>query len=297
MTARTILLNPGPVTLSDRVRQALTAEDECHREPQFARLTLEIRDRLLAVYPQSQAAYEAVLLSGSGTTAVESMLSSLLPATGKTLVIVNGHYGQRIVAILQAHSKPHVAVEHDWLAPPDLARIEHTLAADRDIRYVVAVHNETTSGRLNDLDAVARLCRKFDCALLLDAVSSFGGERIDFESWNLEAVALTANKCLHAVPGVAVVIARKSVFTQRTSAARGLCLDLFRHQREQQTGYWPFTPPVQACFALREALCELEETGGWTARQRAIASGQRASGRCSPSWARRCCCRPTISAQ
>ena len=75
------------------------------------------------------------------------------------------------------------------------------------------------------------------------------------------------------------------MFTQRTSAARGLCLDLFRHQREQQTGYWPFTPPVQACFALREALCELEETGGWMPRRRAIASGPSASVRCSPSWA------------
>ncbi len=267
MMARTILLNPGPVTLSDRVRQALVAEDQCHRETEFAQLTLDIRRRLLAVYPAAQAAFEAVLLTGSGTLAVESMLASLLPATGKTLAIVNGLYGQRIVAMLQAHGKPHVVVEQDWLAPLALDRIEQCLAADRDIRYVVAVHNETTSGRLNDLDAVGRLCRKFDCGLLLDAVSSFGAERIDFESWNLEAVALAANKCLHAIPGLALVVAKKSAFTQRTSAARGLYLDLFRYQREQQSGFSPFTPAVQACFALREALCELQETGGWMARQ------------------------------
>ena len=296
MTARTILLNPGPVTLSDRVRQALTAEDECHREPQFARLTLEIRDRLLAVYPQSQAAYEAVLLSGSGTTAVESMLSSLLPATGKTLVIVNGHYGQRILAILQAHNKPHVAVEHDWLAPLDLARIEHTLAADRDIRYVVAVHNETTSGRLNDLDAVARLCRKFDCALLLDAVSSFGGERIDFESWNLDAVALTANKCLHAVPGVAVVIgaSRCSRSGRRPPGGCAWICSAINASSKPATGRSRRRCRLVSPCARRFVSWRKPEAG-WRAR-RTIASGPSASVRCSPSWARRCSCRPTISA-
>ncbi len=292
MSDRLVLLNPGPVTLSDRVRRALAETDECHREPQFARLTLELRRRLLAVYPQTQATFDAVLLSGSGTTAVESMLASLLPPVGKTLVIVNGHYGQRIVAILQAYGKPHVAVEHDWLAPIDLDRVERALAADRDIRQVVAVHNETTSGRLNDLDGVGRLCKKFDCPLLVDAVSSFGAERIDFDGWNLAAVALTANKCLHAVPGVAVVLVRRSFLAARTSFATGLCLDLLRHQRDQQSGYWPFTPPVQACFALREALAELEDSGGWPRGKPSTPSARRVSARCLPNWASKRSCRP-----
>ena len=69
MTRPTILLNPGPVTLSDRVRQALLREDACHREPDFAQLMLDIKNRIENVYDHCQSAYDAVLLTGSGTCA------------------------------------------------------------------------------------------------------------------------------------------------------------------------------------------------------------------------------------
>nr|VFJ63369.1 MAG: 2-aminoethylphosphonate-pyruvate transaminase [Candidatus Kentron sp. FW] len=78
-TRRTLLLNPGPVTLTERVRSALSREDQCHREPEFAALTLDIKRRLTQVYPGAESRYGAVLLTGSGTAAVEAMLSILVP--------------------------------------------------------------------------------------------------------------------------------------------------------------------------------------------------------------------------
>jgi 2-aminoethylphosphonate-pyruvate transaminase len=103
--------------------------------------------------------------------------------------------------------------------------------------------------------------------LLLDAVSSFGGEEIDFEKWEIDACAGTSYTCLHGVPGVSFVIARKSAFSRRKTAASGVYLDLFRQYAEQSRNATPFTPAVSLYFALNEALEELLDAGGWRSRR------------------------------
>ncbi len=148
----------------------------------------------------------------------------------------------------------------------DLAAVERLLATEPAITHVLAVHHETTTGRLNDIGALGALCRRRGVPLLLDAISSFGGESIEFDAWNLEAVAGVANKCLHGAPGVAFVLARKSALTTRASGATSVYLDLFRHHVEQERGSTAFTQAVPACQALDEALRELAESGGWRAR-------------------------------
>jgi 2-aminoethylphosphonate-pyruvate transaminase len=267
---RPILLNPGPVTLTDRVRNALSSVDLCHREPEFAALMIEIKDRLLHVYPESRTDHAAVVLSGSGTLAVEAMLQSLLPGDGKTLTLANGVYGERIHDMITTSGKRSIMVKAGWPEPMDLAEAERLLAGDPDITHVAAVHNETTTGRLNDLDALGRLCRRYDKPLLLDAVSSFGGERIEFSDWNLAALATTANKCLHAAPGLCCVIARRDLLEDGSvrdeSPAGSIYLDLFRYHQAQKKGFSPYTMTTHAAVALREALCELQESGGWQAR-------------------------------
>ena len=146
--------------------------------------------------------------------------------------------------------------------------MERALEREPEIGWLLAVHHETTTGRLNDLDALGAICRRRGVRLLLDSVSSFGAEAIDWEGWNLEACASTANKCLHGVPGVAFVVAREEAFASRRSGAAGLYLDLFAHRSAQDAGHPLFTPAVHVAFALREALSELAEQGGWRARQR-----------------------------
>nr|VFK32686.1 MAG: 2-aminoethylphosphonate-pyruvate transaminase [Candidatus Kentron sp. MB]VFK35531.1 MAG: 2-aminoethylphosphonate-pyruvate transaminase [Candidatus Kentron sp. MB]VFK77333.1 MAG: 2-aminoethylphosphonate-pyruvate transaminase [Candidatus Kentron sp. MB] len=268
MTQRTVLLNPGPVTLTERVRNALLQEDQCHREPEFAKLTLDIKERLSRVYPQAQSQYEAILLTGSGTCAVEAMLNTLVPQDRTTLVMENGVYGERMTAMLRTAGRPVVTVPVAWTASMDLDAAEQLLRKDPDISHVVAVHNETTTGRLNDIRALANLCRQYDKDLMLDAVSGFAGEWLDFHGWQPLAVAATANKCLHGAPGVSFVMVRSEQFTEGKSQAKTLYLDLFRYHSEQQTGFSPFTQAVHVCHALREALREFDDQGGWEARHR-----------------------------
>jgi 2-aminoethylphosphonate-pyruvate transaminase len=262
-----ILLNPGPVNLSDRVRQALLRPDLCHREVEFAQLQQSIRERLLKVYDLNGDRWAAVLLTGSGTAAMEAMLTSLVPMNGKVLAIENGVYGERLSRIADIYGIDYISLPHPWGAEIDLNRLKTVLEQHQDITHIAVVHHETTTGRLNNLSQLSTICQERGIQLLVDAVSSFGAEELDFESWGISACAATANKCLHAVPGTSFVILRRDALESASIKKRTLYLDLATYCREQDKGSTPFTQSVQTFYALAEALLELEEQGGWQQRR------------------------------
>lgn len=262
-----VLLNPGPVNLSERVRRALLAPDLCHREPEFADLQDEIRARLLSLYELDPSRWTAVLLGGSGTAAVEAMTASLIPGESQLLVVENGVYGERISRVAAAHGIVSEALGFEWGRAVEIARLRKRLESEPRLTHLAIVHHETTTGRLNDLAPVAAACRDAGVRLLVDGVSSFGAERIGFEDWGLAACAASANKCLHGVPGVAFVVLRRELLPTAAERPRSVYLDLSSHARTQDDRDTPFTPPVHALHALAEALRELEEGGGWESRR------------------------------
>ena len=262
---RYILLNPGPVSISDAVRKAAVSDDLCHREPEYFALQDRVRSALLKIYGCSTAEWTSVLLGGSGTTALEALLSSLIPRDARLLVIENGVYGERISRIAEIHGIEHRSVRHEWTDPIDYERVEKALT-NGGITHVAAVHHETTTGRLNDVKRLTSLCEQHGAGLLLDAVSSFGAEDIPFGSPALLGCAATANKCLHGIPGLCFVVCRRSALEQSAEPPRSLYmhLPLWAGQQDQQGT--PFTPPVNGLLALDTALTELRKSGGWRAR-------------------------------
>jgi 2-aminoethylphosphonate-pyruvate transaminase len=263
-----ILLNPGPVVLSKRVREAMLQPDLCHREAEFAELQNAIRNDLLEVYPLDTQNWAAILMTGSGTAAMEAMMTSLIPDHGKVLIIENGVYGERLTKIAEIHQINHMTLHHEWGDEIDLKILEDELQYHEEISHVAVVHHETTTGRLNDLAAIAEVCKQNDVPILLDGVSSFGAEDIDFEAWNITACAATANKCLHAVPGTSFVISKRNVFEQmQGTPARTLYLNLASYLEQQDKNGTPFTQSVQTFYALSEALKELKDAGGQQQRK------------------------------
>jgi 2-aminoethylphosphonate-pyruvate transaminase len=264
-----LLLNPGPVTLSERVRHSLLQPDLCHRESEFFALQDEIREQLLSTYRLDPKLWTAVLMTGSGTAAVESMISALVPADGRLLNVENGVYGERIAQMCSQYGIAHERVVGSWMEPLDLSTVAARLDTGR-FTHVSVVHHETTTGRLNDLRGLSELCRSRGLGLLVDGVSSFGAEDIAFTDETLHAVAATANKCLHGVPGASFVIARRTAMARATS--RTYYLDLGRLARMQDQRNTPFTPAVHAYYALVEALREFVDEGGRVARFRRYAA-------------------------
>ena len=258
------LLNPGPVSMTERVRRALASEDVCHREPEFKELVGRVRERIASVYDEAKAGkYVPVLLGGSGTCAVEAMLS-LVPKDETTLVVANGVYGERIAAMLKAQGKAHDVVSSPWTSPIDLEAADRALANGK-YGHVLTVHHETTTGRLNDIGGLGTIAKRRGVPMLVDAVSSFAGEELRFADWNIEALAATANKCVHGAPGVSFVLAQETAL-KRPSGATSVYLDLSRHAAEQAKGSTPFTLPTHVTRAFDEALAELADQGGWKAR-------------------------------
>lgn len=255
-----ILLNPGPVNVSPRVQQSLLRGDLCHREEEFSDLLVAVRSKLLQAF--APHGYTAVPLSGSGTLAVEAMVSSALPEGRKLLVINNGVYGERMLRMAEAHSIPAVELRYGWTEQPDLTQIQTALEADAAISAVALVHHETTTGLLNPVAEVGAITRRAGRLFLLDAVSALGGEELDVARDGVDLCACTANKCVQGLPGVAFVLVRNEAMTaMREYPRRSLYLNLPLHWEAQERRSIPFTPAVQAWYALDAALDELlEET-------------------------------------
>ena len=248
-----VLLTPGPCQTSLSVRLASAADDLNHRDPRFLTLIQETKSRLRRVYPET-ASWIPYLLGGSGTAAVEAMVTSLLP-TGDCLVVANGYYSARIAEIFAIHRLPYELLEFDWLAPIDLSVIRDKLATRR-FRSLVTTHHETTTGRLNPIQEIGELCAEYDVRLFVDAMSSFGADPIPFT--NVSALCASANKCLHGLPGVGFVLANAETANQ----ARGRTpLTYYLHLPRHEGDVPPLTPPIPTLLAFRQALREMPEDG------------------------------------
>ena len=261
-----ILLNPGPVTLTNRVKNSLLKEDLCHREPEFSKLQQDIRNKLLKVYNLNHSDWTSILLTGSGTAAVEALITSLVPKNAKLLIAENGVYGERLQKIASTFRIDNDQIKSDWIDAINLVSLEKAIATKK-YSHLALVHHETTTGRLNKLDQIQDICEQFDCKILLDAVSSFGAEDIMFRNNIIAGVAATANKCLHGVPGTSFVIANKKFFTAEKNPKRSIYLNLYDYFSAQEKRTTPYTQSVQCMYALNEALDEYIENGGLRVRQ------------------------------
>ncbi len=252
-----VLLNPGPVNVSARVRAALAGPDRCHREPEYFDVQDAIRARLPPALGAPAADYTVVLLTGSGTAMVEAMISSCVPPAGRLLVVDNGVYGERMARIAAAHAIECDTVAAGWTERPTPDAVDRALTA-ASYSAVALVHHETTTGLLNDLDALAPVVHAHGARLLVDAVSSLGGERFDFAGWQPAAVACTANKCVQGLPGVSFALVRRDVMAAMArDPERSLYLHLPRHHAAQERRSTPFTPAIQIADALLAAVDEL----------------------------------------
>ncbi len=258
-----ILLNPGPVNVSDRVRQALLQPDICHRESEFSELLVDIRQKLLKAFiPGEEDEYTAIVLTGSGTAAVEAALMSSIPLGKRAMVIKNGVYGERLSSMLMTHRLGTPDLKYDWGVAPDPQTVDLALKQHPEVHTVAMVHHETTLGLINPVKEIAEIVDRHNRVFMVDSVSGLGGEALDIAGNKLYLVAGAAQKCIQGFPGVAFVLVRKG-FMERVMKypKRSWYLNLANYYEEQERGTIPFTPAVQVYYAFREALDELLEEG------------------------------------
>jgi len=283
-TSDPLLLTPGPLTTSRSVKEAML-HDWGSRDANF----LAINRRVLAALPRIVGGaedYVAVPMQGSGTFAIEAMLTTFVPPAGHVLVLVNGAYGSRARRILEIAGRRLTVHETPEDTPPDLAAVSHLLRDRPDITHVFAVHCETTSGILNPIADLAAIVSAHRCRLLVDAMSSFGALPLDAAALGLDAVAASSNKCLEGVPGLAFVVCRREALAAARGNATTLVLDLHdQWQAMERTGQFRFTPPIHVIVAFHQALEEFHAEGSVAGRgaryrenARILVDGMRALG-------------------
>ena len=264
-TGDPLLLTPGPLTTSKRVKEVMV-HDWGSRDAAFLRINKEVLDRLPDIV-NARGTHVTVPMQGSGTFAVEAMLTTFIPAGGKVLLLINGAYGQRAKKICDIAKRAYAVHETAEDTPPDLAAVDKMLQADQGITHVFAVYCETTSGILNPIVEIAALVHRHGRRLLIDAMSAFGALPLDAASTTFDAVAASSNKCIEGVPGLGFVICRQAALAQTKGNATTLVLDLHdQWQNFTKTGQYRFTPPIHVIVSFHQALTEFWAEGGQPGR-------------------------------
>ena len=281
-----LLLTPGPLSTTKSVKAAML-RDWCTWDDDYKSLVQEVRGKLVRLGTDQTDQYTCVLMQGSGTFAVESIITTAVPDNGKLLVLPNGAYGDRIVQIAKTLKIDCIFNDSGEMDPPDLDKLEATLKADPAITHVAVVHSETTTGMLNPIDKIGKIVKKYKKIFIVDAMSSFGGIPIDIAALDVDFIVSSANKCIQGVPGFGFIIAKKEELMKCKGRARSLSLDLYDqwNTMENDKGKWRYTSPTHVVRAFYQALKELEEEGGiakrtarYSANHRTLVDGMRKLG-------------------
>lgn len=270
-----LLLTPGPLSTSKRVRSAML-KDLCTWDNDYNSIVQEVRYKLLSIANLSSE-YSSVLMQGSGSFAVESVIQSVMgDKKGKLLVLINGEYGKRIATIANRAGIECATLHADEREILNIDTLSETLKKDSAITCVAFVHCETTTGILNPIEPLCKIIKQAGKTLIVDAMSSFGGVCFDIENLGIDFLISSANKCIQGVPGFGFIIAKRSAIESCKGKSASLCLDLYDQWQRMEThnGKWRFTSPTHIVRAFNEALNELLDEGGIEQRNARYAKSQ-----------------------
>ena len=257
---RNVLLNPGPATTTDTVKYAQAVPDICPREKEFGDL-MEFCAVEITKFVGDTKDFATVLFGGSGTATVEAIMSSVVPEGGKILIIDNGAYGKRMCQITAIYKIDTVVFEASSIAPIDLKSLEKTIQQHQDLTHLAMIHHETTTGLLNDIEAVGLICKKYGLSFVVDSMSGFAAIPVDMAAMNIDYLAASSNKNIQGMAGIGFAICNKKALEKtRDITPRNLYLNLYaQYEYFERTHQTRFTPPVQTFYALKQAILETKK--------------------------------------
>jgi aspartate aminotransferase-like enzyme len=254
---------PGPTPLPDRVVRAMTRPMIDHRGPEMAAMVKDIAAGARLVFGTAGA--EVLVLSSSGTGAMESAVANLVEAGDKVIVATAGVFGDRFAEINAAWGAEVVKVAVDWGQPIGESQLTDALAANPDAKAVFLTHNETSTGMTNPLQRLAAAVKANGQSaplLVVDAISSASSMPVEMDAWGLDVVLSGSQKGWMAPPGIAfaAVGERALEVAQRTRSPR-YYFDWRSAKTWAEKGFTPSTPAVSTLFAVQEGLHMLLEEG------------------------------------
>jgi len=259
------LMGPGPSDVHPRVLAALSRPTVGHLDPTFIGLMDEIKELLQYAFQTENQLTMPV--SAPGSAGMEACFVNLVEPGDKVIVCQNGVFGGRMKENVERCGGVAVMVEDTWGEAIDAGKLEEALKAHPDAAIVAMVHAETSTGAQSDVAALVKLAHGHGCLAIVDTVTSLGGTPVKVDAWGIDAIYSGSQKCLSCVPGLAPVSFNERALEKirnRKSKVQSWFLDL-----NLVMGYWGsgakrayhHTAPVNALYALHEALLMLKEEG------------------------------------
>ncbi len=257
-----LLLGPGPSNYDNRVRQALSTNEIGHLDPKFIELMNENQELLRYIW-QTDNAF-TIPVSGTGSAAMEATLANLVEPDDIVLIGVNGYFGERLCDMASRYRADVRRIDKDWGEVFTLEEIGEALETHRPA-ILGLIHAETATGACQPMEGIGKLCREFDCLLLLDTVTSLGGVPVFLDHWHVDVAYSGSQKCISCPPGISpLTFGPRAVekLNHRKTKVANWYLDmslLGKYWGAERT--YHHTAPVNMNFALREALRIIAEEG------------------------------------
>ena len=260
-----ILLGPGPSNVSPRVLQAMMQPMIGYMDPDFMLIMDETRDLIGRVYGGEDA--NTLAISGTGSAGMEAGLSSLIEPGDTVIMCIYGFFCERMVEMATRLGANVIPLRADWGAPFPEEMLEAELKRHTNIKMVTAIHAETSTGVRQPLEGLSQLAKAHDALFMVDAVTSLGGNEMQFADWNIDYAYSATQKCLGCPPGMSPI------------ALSHAALDRIRSRKQKPLSwyldlsllgnYWGWddqrayhhTVPVSMILALREGLRQALEEG------------------------------------
>lgn len=257
-----LLLGPGPSDAHPRVLSVMSTPLLGHLDPQFLEIMAQTQEMLRAAFRTRHAL--TLPVSATGSAGMECCLVNLLEPGDRLVVARKGYFGNRMVEIGERTRAEMTVLDAPWGEVFDLNRLRDVLKQVRP-KVLAIVHAETSTGAIQPLAELGKLCHEFDTLLLVDAVTSLGCSPLEVDAWEIDAVFSCSQKGLGCPPGLAPVSLSDravDILQRRKTKVQSWYLDLTTVQK-----YWGadrvyhHTGPITMVYALREGLRILLEEG------------------------------------
>jgi aspartate aminotransferase-like enzyme len=270
------LMTPGPTPVPSEVLLAQARPMIHHRTPDFSAMLMECVEGLKYVF---QTTNDVLIFACSGTGAMESAFVNCFCAGDKVIVARNGKFGDRMVKIAGTYGLDVIDLSYEWTETVKVADVEKALAENPDARGMVVTQSETSSGVLNDVEAIGKVVAAYDdCVLIVDSITGIGAVPCMTDAWNLDVVMTGSQKGLMLPPGLAAVsVSPKAWKAYERSTLPKFYFDWGPYKKNLDKETTPFTPAVSLIIGLVESLKMMREESieGVIARHSKLAEATR----------------------
>lgn len=257
LVKRNLLMVAGPTEIDKEVLSAGAKPMVYNRTPEFSAFLLEIEKNLKHIYKTEN---DVIILSASGTGAMEAAVVNLLSAGDEAVVIDGGTFGRRWHEIARRYNVNCSVIEMEQGKTVSADMIKKAITPLTKTVFVTA--NETSTGVLTDLSAIGPVVKDTNAVLVVDAVSSLCADRLETDAWHCDVVITSSQKALALPPGLSfITLSQKAWRLVHESKIPKYYFDLKAYKDNLGRGQTPFTPAISILYQLDIRLKEIVATG------------------------------------